>query len=523
MKDTIQDVAHRVFFDICEKKAMDIDIFFLDQIHFPKINYEPRMTVYIPMPRPIDEMKTIQGCAFRNTETAQQTIFALYFASVCHAAGHAKVTDFKKYKKWMKSKNKKRATETLEFIEDIRVNEFLKNNFPEYYSEIKKIDEFFNIVHKRNELADSKKHSKKIFSNKFVKNVKIHREKLKEQILNLDSKDKEKFIQIADIIYESSNIISDQKLPYEDHFTHPKRIEKWNENITINTEGIFQNYVEKLSDIWVEQIKRREKVKKKYGGITEDLEFDKIDFAPENIGEYLRLKNATHLFLKKMSSQIKMTPNVMEEGMVEDMGALNMQLAIQRVAAQNNRIQIFEQDDLRRIEEEWAIVVDTSSSMKFKFDEMKKFTICLGEAANEVNSKNGKWGFFTFNNNFTIVKDHYEQYDKNSKSRIGGIEIKGLSFIADAVKLCSRILERENIERRYIFLITDGQAVGTLDADKKMIEAVAEARKKGISVVVIGMPQGITKIFSMCMPYDGLRKTVAKFLNAYTLLASDDL
>jgi len=72
-------------------------------------------------------------------------------------------------------------------------------------------------------------------------------------------------------------------------------------------------------------------------------------------------------------------------------------------------------------------------------------------------------------------------------------------------------------------LITDGQAVGTLDADKKMIEAVQDAKKKGISVVVIGMPQGITKIFSMCMPYEGLKKTVAKFLNAYTILAGDDL
>ena len=161
--------------------------------------------------------------------------------------------------------------------------------------------------------------------------------------------------------------------------------------------------------------------------------------------------------------------------------------------------------------------------MRLKFDEMKKFAICLGEAANEVNSKNGKWGFFTFNNNFTIVKDHYENYDQFSKSRIGGIEVSGLSFISDAVKLCSRILHRENIERRYIFLVTDGQALGTYEADTKMREAIEDARKKGISVVAIGMPQGVTKIFSLCMPYEGLRKTVAKFLGAYTLLAGDDM
>ena len=52
---------------------------------------------------------------------------------------------------------------------------------------------------------------------------------------------------------------------------------------------------------------------------------------------------------------------------------------------------------------------------------------------------------------------------------------------------------------------------------------VSDARKKGISVVAIGMPQGVTKIFSLCMPYDGLKKTVAKFLNAYSLIAGNDL
>ena len=117
----------------------------------------------------------------------------------------------------MKGKNKKRAFETFEFIEDIRVNDFLKNNFPEYYSEIIKIDEFFNIINEKRDLEDKKKHSKKIFSNKFVGNIKEFREEIKEKILNIDSEDKEKFIEIANIIYESSNILTDQRQPYAEH------------------------------------------------------------------------------------------------------------------------------------------------------------------------------------------------------------------------------------------------------------------------------------------------------------------
>ena len=523
MKETIQDMAHQIFFDICEKKPVEIDMFFSDQTNFPRIEYEPRMTVNFPLPREVQGIQILQGNTFSNLETSQETIFSLFFAAICHAAGHAKVTDFKKYKDWMEGKNKKRAYETLEFIEDIRVNEFLRNEFPEYYSEIRKISEFFNTINEKKELEDFKKHSKKIFSETFVKDIKKNRVKLKKEILNLDSKNEEKFIHIADIIYESSNILTDQRLPFEDHFSYPKRIKKWNENITINTEGRFQSMVDRFGDIWFGQLKLQARVRKKYGKISEDLEFDKIDFAPENIGEYLRLKNATHVFLKKMTEQIKMTPNIQDDGSPENIGVLQMQYAIQAIAARNTSIQIFEQDDYRRIDEEWAIIMDTSSSMRLKFDEIKKFAICLGEAADEVNSKNGKWGFFTFNNNFSIVKDHFEKFDQNAKSRIGGIEIKGLSFIADAVTLCTRLLGNDNIERKYIFLITDGQALGIVDADKKMEEAINVAKKKGISIVAIGIPDGNTKIYSMCMPYEGLRKTVAKFLRAYKILADNSL
>ena len=126
MRQNIQDLAHELFFKICDKKPIDIDMFFLDHQYYPKIEHEPRMIVTLPIPRQIQGLETIQGCIFPNLTPHQQTIFSLFLASLIHAAGHAKVTDFKKYKKWMTGKNKKRAYETFEFIEDIRVDEFLQ-------------------------------------------------------------------------------------------------------------------------------------------------------------------------------------------------------------------------------------------------------------------------------------------------------------------------------------------------------------------------------------------------------------
>jgi len=521
MKETIEDVAHQIFFDICEKKPTDINIFFLENINFPKIEYLPRMTVYVPLPREINGNNIYEGNIFSDYESGRETIWNLFFATICHAAGHARITNFDKYKSWIKGKNKKKAYKVIEFIEDIRVNDFLEKSFPEYFQEINKIDETFKIINQRKKVKN-KDYAIKRFSEKF-NNKSSNIQKIKQDILDLNSENEGKLIEIADVVYNNENMIIEEKIPYMDHDFVPKRVLNWQQNIIINPGGLVQKNVENFIEKWFEQLKHRAKIRKKYQSITEDLNFDKIEFAPENIGEYLRLKNATQMFLKKMSREVKLIPNVVDEGKSEEMGLLQMQAAIQAVASQNNTIQIFEQDDERRTEEAWAIVLDTSSSMKLKFDEMKKFAVVLGEAANEVNSKNGKWGFFTFNNNFAIVKDHHEKYDQTIKSRVGGIEISGLSFIGDAVTLCARVLAKETIEKKYIFLVTDGQQVGTLENNKDMEKAVMEARKKGITVIGIGFPQKNTKIFNLCLPYENLRKTTAKFIAAYSKIAGDDM
>ena len=521
MKDTVEDVAHQIFFDICEKKPTDIDVFFLKDIHFPKIEYLPRMTVYIPLPREINGNSIYEGNIFADYESGQETIWNLFFATICHAAGHAKVTDFGKYENWIKGKNKKKAYKVIEFIEDIKVNNFLEKSFPEYFQEINKIDKAFKIINEQKSIKNNE-YAKRMFSEKF-NNKSSYRHKIKQDILESDSEKSDKLIEIAEELYHNESMIIEEKIPYRDHYFVLKRVQDWQQNVIIIPDGMVQKNVQSFIGMWFEQLKHKAKTRKKYINITKDLNFDYVDFVPENIGEYLRLRNATHMFLKKISREVKMVPNLRDEGKFEDMGLLELQAAIQSIAAQNNNIQIFEQDDYRRVEEAWAIVLDTSSSMKLKFDEMKKFAIVLGEAANEVNSKNGKWGFFTFNSSFGIVKDHNEKYDQTTKSRVGGIEIGGLSFVGDAVKLCARILEKETVEKKYIFLVTDGQNVGTLGNDKDMEEAVMEARKKGITVVGIGFPQKNTKIFNLCIPYENLRKTTAKFISSYTRISGDDI
>ena len=306
MKETVEEVAHQIFFDICEKNPMDVDIFFLDGINFPKIEYLPRMTVYFPLPREINGKNAYEGIVFSDYESGQDTIWNLFFASICHAAGHAKVTDFSKYENWIKGKNEKKAYKVLEFIEDIKVNNFLEKSFPEYFQEISKIDNIFKIINE-NQKEQNKKYTRKKFSEKFnVKNLDI--DKIKQDIQELGSEYADKLIEIADVLYNNENIMVEEKIPYVDHYFHLEKVLDWQQNIIINSEGRVQKKVQNFIDTWFEQLKRRTRAQKRYRGLTTDLNFDRIEFAPENIGEYLRLRNSANMFLKKMSSQMKMSP-----------------------------------------------------------------------------------------------------------------------------------------------------------------------------------------------------------------------
>ena len=110
-------------------------------------------------------------------------------------------------------------------------------------------------------------------------------------------------------------------------------------------------------------------------------------------------------------------------------------------------------------------------------------------------------------------------YDDRVKARIGGMENSGLSFIPDAMKLATRMLEDDVNERRYLFLITDGVSMGYHQINEEFQSAVKMASKAGINVVAIGVPDGMSKYFTISFPHTEVRKTVAKFVNAYSSIA----
>ena len=122
---------------------------------------------------------------------------------------------------------------------------------------------------------------------------------------------------------------------------------------------------------------------------------DAIVIPQGNYHNFLQIKEKISPLLRRIRQQIQMVGNLFDETKMDEMGYLNMQMAIQSIASESQSIDVFERDEIRRVEEAWVILIDNSASMSFRFDQIKEFTICISEAANDLAAKSNTWALFS--------------------------------------------------------------------------------------------------------------------------------
>ncbi len=464
-----------------------------------------------------------EGHVFDNYDEYKDSIWSLFLASLYHTAAHVKVSNFTQYEYWMQDKTPEKGWKVIDFVEDFKVENYLKNSYPEAWENISEINNTYNKLFKTQISKNSRKFAIEEFSNYYFVNKSKEISELKEKLLQNGNLEFDGIIPHLDFLYKNQHLLPENIPPYcDDHgFTkHGPSIK----NMKIVPKGEFKRFTEHIDELWVREKIRSDKMTKTYEKLAKNLYFDSVEINPENFGEYLRIKNECSTLIRRLRNQLQTVSNAMNSPTTEDLGTLELQKAIQREASQNESIQVFEQDDVSKQNENWVVMFDTSASMKLKFDDMKNLSFCLCETADELQSRGGKWGMYSFNNNFLVVKDQSEKYSQKVKSRLGGIKNEGLSFIPDAITMGSRILDADNqTEKKYLIIITDGMSMGYTDIDKKLKESIKQARNSGINIIGIGVPDGITKYFSATINEDALRKSVSKFIDSYTALASSQM
>jgi len=234
------------------------------------------------------------------------------------------------------------------------------------------------------------------------------------------------------------------------------------------------------------EAKRREQVLGRLARASTRSNLGSFGFPPSDLACYRQLYDEMAPQIRRMVEQARMVRNVLDESMFEQAGNVDLQVAIQAIASETPRDDMFVRDEDMLKDESWAILVDTSLSLGGISKELKSVALCVAEIAKEIIGQN-PWGMFAFSDEFYCIKDFSEPYDSLARSRIGGLSTGGLSHIPDAIRACRQMVLAHAKERNYIILVSDGLPSGYPGIEKELASSVREASMSGVAVAGIGI------------------------------------
>ena len=516
MQQTFLDIVYKIFYDTAQRDFKDVRLMLSENFSYPSIEFEPKIEVKIPIPRKTSYGITYSGHMFGNSQQEMVTAWGFFLSTVYHLAAHVAVTDYSVYQNWSKNKTPRTVWKVIDFIEDNAVERYLNSTNPDVWGNISQISRKYMKFHE-----NPKKESQfalKIGS-KMLDSVK---EEMSHETLQMfDRIHQKNILNWANQLYKNSKILQNE-IPsyYEQHGSSQSLLLQKNK-IEFFPSGKFQNTIKKLNFLYVEEKERLENILHKLRKDVLGLNFDDITLPNEDIYEYFQLKEKNKKIIKKIREQIRSVYNNSEDPQTNFYGEIDMELAIQAIASNSERYaEVFNKTEEQRIEETWAILVDNSASLKLRFEEVKDFMLCLAEASDELTGPSGSWGLYSYDQKFSILKDHNGKYNQDVRARIGGLKSGGLSFTPDALLLAGRMLVKNPADLKHLFVFTDDFPTGLWNHDKKLYLAIKEVERMGIEVIGIGLSSNIQKYFTDSAYGVDIRDLVNKFVRIYRMKSS---
>lgn len=266
--------------------------------------------------------------------------------------------------------------------------------------------------------------------------------------------------------------------------------------------------------------KRREKTLSKLSRATRNLNFAGTGFPTCDYISYYKVYAELVPQIRRIIERVRMVKNVLDENMMEESGSIDLQIAIQAVASESPRNDIFTKDENLLKSESWTILIDSSLSLGGSSKQVKALSICLAEAAREVMGAS-PWGIFAFSDELYCIKDFTEPYDSQAKARIGGLTQSGLSYIPDAIRACRSLVSEYAMDRNYLILVSDGNPSGYAGIEEEFAVAVKELGKSGIDLAAIGVAgSSIKKTIRKARIINEPAEIVKEFMEIYHGLSS---
>jgi len=516
LQQTFLDIIYKIFYDTAQKDFKDVRLLLSEKNLFPSIEFEPQIVVKIPIPKKIDNGIIYSGCFFGDSPKEITTVWGLFLATVYHLAAHVAVSNYSLYNNWIRNKTPRTFWKVIDFIEDEAVERYLSTIYPDTWSNLSAIKYSYEEDYKP-EISKSK-YALKIGS-KIIDSIK---NSMSNEILQcFDKKHERHILDWASQLYYNQHILhEDRPFYYEQHHVNQSIILKQNK-IKFNPTGKFENTIKKLNFLYFEEKDRLETILHQIRKDVLGLNFDEVILPTEDIYEYFKLKEKNKKMIKKIREQIRSVYNNSEDPRTNFYGEIDMELAIQAIASNSeNYAEVFNKQEEQRIEETWAILIDNSASLRLRFEPVKDFMLCLAEASEELTGPSGTWGLYSYDQRFSILKDHKGKYNQDVKSRIGGLHSGGLSYTPDAILLTGRMLAKNPADLKHIFIFTDDFPTGLWNYDKKLNLAIKEVERMGIEVIGIGLSSNIQKYFTDACWGINMKELVDQFVRIYRMKSS---
>ena len=519
MKKTLFDLSKSIFDEIVPPSTVNVDFSLSNKIEYAKIEFGEKPKVTIPIPITLHEKYYFEGNVFSNYDQYRDTIWSLFINTIYHAGAHIRVSNYDDYKIWCGDKTIEKCWNVINFVEDIKVDEYLKKYHADVWQNMTSIKTWYERY-----FNDTIQKHPKYLHEKFSKysgvddSKDLWRLKFKEIFLKMSNPNCNEITPYLNFLCKNQQLLPKNNLPYCDR-PYYKKYDIPKPNMMIDHIGGFETIMSDLDDYWSHETTMESERLAHFERFIEKSNFDKIQISPENHGEFMRISEENSSDLKRLRNTLNQISFYVDSPAFEQIGLIEMSAAIQRVASGNEEIECFEQDVPKKECENWVVIFDNSASMTLRFDEMKKFIICLSETAEKINQNGGKWGLYSFNNKFLIVKDQKERYNQKIKARIGGLQSNGLSFISDAIDLGTKILNTDKVSaNKYLIIVSDGKSLGTDAVEKDVLRSLEHAKKQKINLIGIGTPFTMRKPFAFTIDYTDTKKSVKQFIDNYSLL-----
>jgi von Willebrand factor type A domain len=490
----------------------------------------------------------------------------LFRASIFHLGAHIFSSRFEDYDKWRSGKDQRLARFTVSLIEDMKAVAYISSRYPDKLVDIafantlalkrlRRLDNIINpatkcmaglLIKANTGSMEVKSKDEQILIGHLAELLRQFKEKAVLSLTDESVKLKDEELRIAEeicrAIEECGPITEVPFLPYTEELgacsiffptylissdiTLDDDFKKCLEFIggslppSDGTEQTWKKITEtevvQVFEAWRRQKDREAKMLDKYKDPLLLTRFKSVEFPDQDYSEFMRVKSRCKSEAHRLIESLLVVRDAMDEDPRKLYGVLDLQEIIQVVASKSPRMDVFMLDENISKSYAWIILLDASRSMNGVKDFALELFQILADAANELLLDSASWALYAFNDRFLVIKDPKERYNVRVKSRIGGINFEGFTYMPDALTMAGQVIKSRPENLRLITVISDGWPYGYPDINVALSETLKTLQGGSVAVIGVGAKSRRMEFFfrSNCAVYT-LRDMTKKFSNLY--------